>query len=158
MAKYDFDKEDVRLHLNMHQDIINRMAANSSNCKTWLVTIVAGFLAIGCSLEEMHYWLLLALVPALVLWYLDAYYLKLERALRNQERKFINIINGKIQDALEENLYDFTPFYVEENDSELGYKSTKCQMFNKSVWPIYVTMIVIVGVITFIINSDIIKI
>ena len=35
--------EDDRQYLQMMQDNITRMAANSSNCKSWLVTIVAAF-------------------------------------------------------------------------------------------------------------------
>ena len=138
--------------LQMMQENIARMASNSANAKTWLVTIVAAFLAIGCRLDDMHYWLLLALVPILVLWYLDSYYLGLERALRNRERKFINIVNGRIQGVVKDNLYDFTPYYVGKNNQDLGYKGTKCQMFNKSVCPLYIIMIAIVVVITLIIN------
>lgn len=145
--------DDARLYLQMMQENIARMASNSANSKTWLVTIVAAFLAIGCRLDEMNYWLLLALVPVLVLWYLDSYYLGLERALRNRERKFINIVNGRIQGIVKDNLYDFTPYYVDKDNLDLGYKGKKCQMFNKSVWPLYIIMIAIVVVITLIINN-----
>lgn len=144
--------DDARQYLQMMQENIARMASNSANAKTWLVTIVAAFLAIGCRLDEMRYWLLLALVPVLVLWYLDSYYLGLERALRNRQRKFINIVNEKLQGVVKDSLYDFTPYYVDEDNQELGYKGKKCQMLNKSVYPIYVTMIIAVVVITLIIN------
>ena len=69
--------EDERQYLQMMQDNITRMATNSANAKTWLVTIVAAFLAIGCNIKDFDYWLLLALVPTAVFWYLDALYLKL---------------------------------------------------------------------------------
>ena len=57
-----FNENDCQ-YLQMMQDNITRMAANSANAKTWLVTIVAGFLAIGCNIEDVDYWLLLAIVP-----------------------------------------------------------------------------------------------
>ena len=145
--------DDARLYLQMMQENIARMASNSANAKTWLVTIVAAFLAIGCRLDEMHYWLLLALVPVLALWYLDSYYLGLERALRNRERKFMNIANGRIQGVVKDHLYDFTPYYVDNDNQNLGYKIKRCQMFNKSVCPLYIIMIAIVVVITLIINN-----
>ena len=52
--------EDERQYLQMMQDNITRMATNSANAKTWLVTIVAAFLAIGCNIKDFDYWLLLA--------------------------------------------------------------------------------------------------
>ena len=39
--------EDARQYLQMMQEYITRMAGNSANCKTWLVTLTTGLLAIG---------------------------------------------------------------------------------------------------------------
>ena len=82
--------EDDRQYMQMMQGNIERMAGNSSNCKTWLVTIVAGFLAIGCGVDALNGWLFLSVIPIFVFWYLDSYYLKLERGMRNRQRYFIN--------------------------------------------------------------------
>lgn len=41
MAKYD--TQDLQ-YLQMMQENITRMAGNSANAKTWLITIVTGFL------------------------------------------------------------------------------------------------------------------
>lgn len=49
MIKYVFKEDDIRQHLMMQQDIINRMANNSSNCKAWLITIVAALTALQIS-------------------------------------------------------------------------------------------------------------
>ena len=86
--------DDERQYLQMMQDNITRMATNSVNVKTWLVTIVAGILAIGGNIENVNYWLLLAIVPIVVFWYLDAFYLNIERGLRNREQRFLNIVRG----------------------------------------------------------------
>ena len=88
-----FNEED-RLYLQMMQENITRMATNSANAKTWLVTIVAAFLAIGCNINDFGYWLLLTIAPIVAFWYLDAYYLNKERGLRNREQRFINIVKG----------------------------------------------------------------
>jgi threonine/homoserine/homoserine lactone efflux protein len=81
MANYE--AQDLQ-YLQMMQENITRMAVNSANAKTWLVTIVTGFFAIGCSIKDLDWWLLLAIIPIVVFWYIDAYYLSLERALRNR--------------------------------------------------------------------------
>ena len=153
--------EDARQYLMMLQDIINRMASNSSNCKTWLVTIVAAFWAIGYNINDFDYWLLLAIAPICIFWYLDAYYLNIERGLRNREQRFINILKGV-------NLWDEDESTIKTNEDaifvfktlnktadikNLGYVKTGCMLFNKSVWPIYVFMLVVVVLITVITNG-----
>lgn len=145
--------EDARQYLQMMQENISRMATNSANAKTWMVTIEAAFLALGCSIEDLHYWLLLALIPILVLWYIDAYYLRFERALRNREQHFINLIMGKEGGDLKEALFDFRPMNLETGSKKLRYVPTKCLLFNKSVYPLYLTLTVIVIVITYLVNA-----
>lgn len=45
--KYDMkEKSSVQAHISMMQSIINRMAANSANCKLWCITIMAAILAL----------------------------------------------------------------------------------------------------------------
>ena len=149
MAEY---KEKELQYLQMMQENITRMATNSLNAKTWMVTIVAAFLAIGCKINDLQWWLLLALIPIIAFWYFDALYLKLERQIRNREQLFINFMKEKETEGLtlSDLLFDFRPLDKKEDVSELGYRETGCQMFNKSVWPLYITMIIIVVVITLI--------
>lgn len=54
MAKHNFSEEDDRQYISLLQENINRMASNSANCKTWLVTILAALLAIQISLQELR--------------------------------------------------------------------------------------------------------
>ena len=108
--------EDERLYLQMMQNNIERMANNSANCKTWLVTMVAGFMAITCGFEEPHWWLLFAMVPIISFWYLDGYYLSLERKLRNRQRDLLNkqtLENDEYKAAL----YNFQPLEKDKDDS-----------------------------------------
>ena len=155
--------EESRLYLQMMQDNITRMANNSANAKTWLVTIVAAFLAIGCNIDDFDYWLLLAIAPILVFWYLDAYYLNIERGLRNREQRFINICKGinlddencSITKTIDDAIFVFKTLNKKDTDTEkrLGYVKTGCMFFNRSVWPIYVIMLVIVLLVTIITND-----
>lgn len=160
MHKIEYS-EEARLYLQMMQDSINRMANNSANAKTWLVTIVAAFLAIGCNIDDFDYWLLLVIAPILVFWYLDAYYLNIERGLRNREQRFINICKGINLDdedsstikTIEESIFVFKTLNKEDKNTRLGYVKTGCMLFNRSVWPVYITMLAIVILVTAITND-----
>ena len=156
-----FHLDADRLYLQMMQDNITRMATNSANVKTWLVTIVAAFFAISCNIDDFDYWLLLAIAPICVFWYLDAYYLNIERGLRNREQRFINICKGIYLDdeeastlrTKEDAIFVFKTLAKEQNNKKLGYVKTGCMLFNSSVWPVYIIMISIVMLVTAITNG-----
>lgn len=155
MANYE--TQDLQ-YLQMMQENITRMAGNSANAKTWLVTIVTGFFAIGCSIKDLDWWLLLAIIPIVVFWYIDAYYLSLERALRNREQIYINLMNSlestgdNLIDEKQNTLFDFRPLFMDNDDCDLKLKKTKCMMFNKSVYPVYLIMLFLIIVATVVIN------
>ena len=76
-------------HLELIQGVISRMASNSFALKGWAVTLVAGVFALSSRDADKMYFLI-AYIPILVFWGLDAYYLmqeRLFRALYNQVRK-----------------------------------------------------------------------
>ena len=54
MEKHTFSDDD-RLYLQMMQDNITRMAINSTNCKSWMVMLMSGFLALGCSINDYNF-------------------------------------------------------------------------------------------------------
>lgn len=90
------DRADVRAHLAMMQDVITRMAENSRACKTWAVTLVAAILVVvarfGTQGDEKMFGTeaaLIALVPTILFWLLDSYYLALERGFRESYEHFI---------------------------------------------------------------------
>ena len=61
-------------HLEMIQGVISRMANNSFMLKGWAVTLVAGiFVLAGKDTDKLYF--LVAYIPAIVFWVLDAYYL-----------------------------------------------------------------------------------
>lgn len=155
MANYE--TQDLQ-YLQMMQENITRMAGNSANAKTWLITIVTGFFAIGCSIKDLDWWLLLAIIPIVVFWYIDAYYLSLERALRNREQIYINLMNSlestgdNLIDEKQNTLFDFRPLFMDNDDYDLKLKKTKCMMFNKSVYPVYLIMLFLIIVATVVTN------
>ena len=155
MANYE--TQDLQ-YLQMMQENITRMAGNSTNAKTWLVTIVTGFFAFGCSITDLDWWLLLAIIPIVVFWYIDAYYLSLERALRNREQIYINLMNSlestgdNLIDEKQNTLFDFRPLFMDNDDDDLKLKKTKCMMLNKSVYPVYLIMLFLIIVASVVIN------
>lgn len=72
-------------HLEFIQNVITRMNTNSFQIKGWSIVIVSALLAIYASTKN-SYFFLAAVLPTLIFWFLDAYYL-------NQERKFRGLYN-----------------------------------------------------------------
>ncbi len=68
-------------HLEFIQNVITRMNTNSFQIKAWAVTLVSALLALFASTKN-DYFVLVAICPAVVLWFLDAYYLMQERKFR----------------------------------------------------------------------------
>lgn len=127
--------EDVRQYLQMLQDIINRMAANSSNCKAWAITLFTAMAALMIGIEVMRQWMWIILFPIVLFYYLDAYYFGLEKDYRNLEASFINKLR-----AIEEStsyVYDFNYTHAD------GYKkgeNLKKGLTSSATWPLYSTL------------------
>ena len=73
-------------HMEMIQAVITRMASNSFALKGWAVTLVAALFALSGKDANPTYFLV-AYIPVLVFWYLDAFYLMQERLYRNLYEK-----------------------------------------------------------------------
>jgi len=77
-----FTKEELKEfmveELKIVQDIIKRMALNSFLIKGWTITLVVATLL----LKGGKFQAFIAFIPILVFWYLDAYFLWLERLYR----------------------------------------------------------------------------
>ncbi len=65
-------------HLELVQGVVSRMAFNSFMLKGWTVVLVSAVLV----LEGGSRWALVGLVPTLVFWGLDGYFLRQERLYR----------------------------------------------------------------------------
>jgi hypothetical protein len=74
--------EEKLKYLEFLQSVISRMAANSFLTKAWSVTL--GTAVLGFSVKESSWALsLIAAVPIVSFWLLDAYYLGLEKLFRD---------------------------------------------------------------------------
>lgn len=71
-------KEGTQTFLPLLQGVINRFAANSSNCKTWCVTLVSAIVLFSAD-KKTPEGLAVAYIPTAFFLFLDAYYLSMER-------------------------------------------------------------------------------
>src|SRR5690625_1922162 len=78
----------VIAHIHTLQAVIARMAQNSTSSKTWAITLAAAILVVIVDHGRPEY-ALIALIPNLPFFCLDAYYLSLERAFRRSYQSFI---------------------------------------------------------------------
>lgn len=72
---------DKAKHLEMLQAAITRMASNSFLIKGWTITLVAAIFALAAKDASLRF-ILVALIPTVFFWALDAYYVGLERRFR----------------------------------------------------------------------------
>jgi len=74
----DERKESMLKEISLIQDIIKRMASNSFLIKGWTVTLVVAALLLKGDKHQV----LIAFIPLLVFWFLDAYFLWQEKMYR----------------------------------------------------------------------------
>ncbi len=91
--------EEKTRHLEMIQAVINRMAGNCFMLKGWAVTIVVGFFMLSGK-DTNGIYSLIAFVPTIGFWFLDAYYLLLERMYRI----LFNLVRKKRNDQVDFNM------------------------------------------------------
>jgi len=90
----DESSPSVQAHLGILQGVIQRMAANSSQCKAWCITIVSAILVIVADKSKPDYaWI--ALLPTILFLALDSYYLALEKGFRESYNQFVSKIHEK---------------------------------------------------------------
>jgi hypothetical protein len=73
-------------HLTFIQGVINRMGQNSSLLKGWSVTIIAALFALAAKDTNGEY-VLVAYFPAVMFWFLDAFFLYQEKLFRKLYEK-----------------------------------------------------------------------
>lgn len=154
--------DDDRQYLQMMQGNIERMAANSSNCKAWMVTIVSAMMALQCSVEALNGWILLGVLPIVLFWYLDVYYLHQERGMRNRETVFMNILKSGIQDGYGDALFYFKPLMIKKSDlkdemKRQGLVATNDRWLTRSVIPFYGGTLAAVVIVYVVLNWEVVK-
>jgi hypothetical protein len=141
MKKLEADSPSVQSHLSLQQAVINRLAGNSASCKTWCVTLVSAIVVVVAEHQRSNL-LFTALIPIILFFGLDAYYLGLERSFRSAYGDFVcklHIGEATVEDA----------FILHPASSEPpGLISTVLRaMLSVSVWPFYATLALLLAVV-----------
>lgn len=76
----------------MIQGIITRMNTNSFQIKGWTITLVSALLALYANSGKVTY-IFIVLIPVLIFWFLDSYYLQQERKFRALYNDIVNVAN-----------------------------------------------------------------
>ena len=133
MAK-KFSDQEIK-HMEFIQGGINRFASNSFQMKGWMLTIVSALLGFFVNSGNTKF-ALVAILPVLVFWGLDAYYLQLERKFRGIYNDVVNPEKAQKPVGLFE-----MPF---QNYSD-GKYSFGDVLFSKTVIILYLPVIVLLA-------------
>lgn len=128
-------------HLQMIQSVISRMGSNSFSIKGWTAAImVALYALIGDEISKES--IIVTVIPVVVMWFLDTYYLVLEKKFR----KLYDTVRLKNETEI-----DFSMNFssIEITLAEMKkYGFLNC-MFSISVLPFYMVCLVVTFLIYF---------
>ena len=81
----------TQTHIATLQNIIARLSNYSMNCKTWAVTIVSALCVVIFDPQKITFFYVV-IIPILIFWLLDCYYLGLEKTFREIYVEFLKKI------------------------------------------------------------------
>lgn len=123
--------EAVLKHMDMVQNIITRMANNSSACKNWCIVLVSAFLAFVVDKGRGDLaWL--GAIPITMFCFLDAYYLGLEK-------KFRTVANASATKIHQSNFL-LSDLFVVKVDGKLPVQ-IKQGLLSWATWPVYLALL-----------------
>jgi len=101
------DKETLHKEIDLIQGVINRMAHNSFLLKGWTITIIVAVLALTKDTlvtNDVTYFSIILLIPLVVFWYLDAFFL-------HKERCYIKLYDWVIENRLKTEEFQYNLNY-----------------------------------------------
>jgi len=140
MSNYcnNFERPEVQHNISYLQDIINRMASNSNNCKNWFLAIIAAGAAMQPSMQAIVDKIAFVYIPLILFCLLDSYYLGLEKYYRDKMSAFVNKVRIS-GNGYEDLLYEFEKRTICD-DACAVFKG----LFSFATWPFYSVIFVII--------------
>ncbi len=126
-------EENKLKHLEFIQNIVTRLNTNSFQIKGLAITIVAALLAVYASTLKLDF-ILISILPTIIFWFLDAYYLQ-------QERKFRGLYNDVA--GVSDSPQKLKEFEMRPDLYKGGKYKYICVLFSKTIWIIYIPIMVI---------------
>lgn len=116
----------IHFHLECMTSLIERMAANSESSKNWCISLVSAIIVVGLEAKNTRLvWL--SMLPVLMFFVLDVYYLCLERAFRASFSAFVKKLHAN--SLKQEDLFLF-----DRGDISSQISSALTSL---SIWPFY---------------------
>lgn len=132
----DDSSPSVQAHFAILQGAINRMALNSNQCKAWCIAIVSAVLVIIADKGKPDYaWI--ALLPTILFFFLDVYYLALEKGFRESYNNFVKKVHQKTA--------QIEDLYVVKVDGDMCIQRSDA-MASFSIWGFYIGLILLVSI------------
>jgi flagellar biosynthesis/type III secretory pathway M-ring protein FliF/YscJ len=103
-------------HLEMIENVIERMAKNSFQLKGWAMTLVAIVGALGAKDADKRF-IILAFIPIIVFWLLDSMYLQTERRYKALYRE----VTEKKEEEIDFNLNTRNVEYTEREAKDICF-------------------------------------
>ena len=133
--------EILHKEIDLIQGIINRMASNSFLLKGWIISLTAVILALTKDTivaTQISYFNAILLLPVIVFWYLDAFFLHKERCYR------------KLYDWVITNRSETTEYAYNLNYTRFqkGVDSIFQIMFSKTLWTFYGFIVIVLLALT----------
>ena len=126
-------------HLEMIEGVIERMGNNSFQLKGWAVTLVSLVGALASQGTDKRFFLLV-FIPLFAFWFLDAFYLQMERKYKILYKNVSEKTEGTIDFDM-----DTKNIVCTGNDAE-SICFCKC-LFSKTEWPFYLIIASVVGIL-----------
>lgn len=126
-------------HLEMIQNIINRMASNSFLLKSWSVVLVSALFVLAAKGSNIFF-IYLAYFPALAFWILDGYFLWQERLYRKLYDKVRKMSESEIDFSMD------TSSVVKEVDlwCRVTISKTLCIFHGVIIGTISIVMLIVI--------------
>ena len=129
-------------HLEMIEDVIERMGNNSFQLKGWAVTLVALVGALAAQGSDKRFFLL-AFIPLLAFWFLDSFYLQMERKYTVLYKR----VSKKNENEIDFDMDTRSIAYSEDEAKRICFCSC---LFSKTEWTFYLIISGVVGILALI--------
>ena len=137
-------------HLEFIQGVITRMNTNSFQIKGMSITITAALLALYANSNNSLYFFV-AIIPTIIFWFLDAYYLQQERKFRGMYNDVAKLSNGESRIMIRK--------FEMPLQKYSGKKYFYINVFwSKTIWPIYFIPFLLLLISGILFSAGIVKI
>lgn len=139
MTTFNYDSPSVHNYINILQSIISRMATNSASVKTWCITLVSAVMVFAADKSKPEAaWI--AIIPILLCFSLDSYYLGLERMYRGIYNSFIQKLMQNVVSV--NDLFVLSPIPNSFNT----LRQTINSMYSFSTLPFYGLLVLMIAI------------